>query len=66
MEYDFNTSQLVRDAFPNVIERAGRKNIRILKNYRDTLDTYTDVRLVSNDIWSANDHGSCQPLSQAR
>lgn len=52
MEYDFNTSQLVRDAFPNVIERAGRKNIRILKDYRDTLDTYTDVRFVSNDIWS--------------
>ena len=52
MEYDFNTSQLVRDAFPNVIERAGRKNIRILKHYRDTLDTHTDVRFVSNDIWS--------------
>lgn len=51
MEYDFNTSQLVRDALPDVIERPGKKNIRILKYYRDTLDTYTDVRFVSNDIW---------------
>ncbi|KAH6839441.1 hypothetical protein B0I37DRAFT_234467 [Chaetomium sp. MPI-CAGE-AT-0009] len=51
LEYDFNTSQLVRDALPNVIERAGKKDIRILKYYRDTLDTYTDVRFVSNDIW---------------
>jgi hypothetical protein len=42
----------VRDALPNVIERAGKKNIRILKYYRDTRDTYTDVRFVSNDIWS--------------
>ncbi|KAH6620732.1 hypothetical protein B0J18DRAFT_206198 [Chaetomium sp. MPI-SDFR-AT-0129] len=51
MEYDFNTSQLVRDALPDVIERPGKKTIRVLKYYRDTLDTYTDVRSVSNDIW---------------
>lgn len=51
MEYDFNTSQLVRDALPDVIERPGKKSIRILKYHRDTLDTYDDVRFVSNDIW---------------
>jgi pyrrolidone-carboxylate peptidase len=51
MEYDFNTSQLVRDALPDVIERPGKRSIRILKYHRDTLDTYEDVRFVSNDIW---------------
>jgi hypothetical protein len=42
----------VRGALPDVIERIGKKNIRIITHYRDTLDTYTDVRFVSNDIWS--------------
>ena len=54
LEYNFNTSQLVRDALPDVIERPGKKKIRVLKYYRDTLDTYTDVRFVSNDIWGGN------------
>ncbi|KAH7325822.1 hypothetical protein B0I35DRAFT_457211, partial [Stachybotrys elegans] len=52
MEYDYNTSQLVRDALPEVIQRPNKRDIRILKYYRDTLDTYDDVRAVSNDIWS--------------
>lgn len=52
MEYDFNTSQLVRDALPDIITRSNKRNIRILKYFRDTLDTYDDVRHVSRDIWS--------------
>ncbi|KAK4159041.1 hypothetical protein QBC43DRAFT_327938 [Cladorrhinum sp. PSN259] len=52
MDYPVNTSQLVRDALPDVIKRSGKKDIRILKYYRDTLDTYTDVRFVSHDIWA--------------
>ncbi|PNP37645.1 hypothetical protein TGAMA5MH_10413 [Trichoderma gamsii] len=52
MEYDYNTSQLVRDALPDIIPRPGQKNIRILKYFRDTLDTYDDIRYVSRDIWS--------------
>lgn len=52
MEYDYNTSQLVRDALPDIIPRPDQKNIRILKYFRDTLDTYDDVRYVSRDIWS--------------
>ncbi|OBT60956.1 hypothetical protein VE03_09762 [Pseudogymnoascus sp. 23342-1-I1] len=51
MEYDFNTSQLVRDALPDVIQRPEKKDIRILKYARDTRDTYEDVRRVSKDIW---------------
>jgi hypothetical protein len=51
MEYDFNTSQLVRDALPEVIKRPNKKDIRVLKYARDTRDTYEDVRRVSNDIW---------------
>jgi hypothetical protein len=42
---------LVRDSLPDLIRRPGKKKIRILKYYRDTLDTYTDVRFVSRDIW---------------
>ncbi|KAI0104337.1 hypothetical protein GGR51DRAFT_561147 [Nemania sp. FL0031] len=52
MEYDFNTSQLVRDTLPYIVSRPNKKDIRILKYFRDTLDTYDDVRSVSNDIWS--------------
>jgi hypothetical protein len=52
LEYDYNTSQLVRDALPDIITRPGQKNIQIFKYFRDTLDTYDDVRYVSRDIWS--------------
>lgn len=52
MEYDYNTSQLVRDALPHIITRSNQKDIRIFKYFRDTLDTYDDVRYVSRDIWS--------------
>ncbi|EHK20633.1 uncharacterized protein TRIVIDRAFT_223948 [Trichoderma virens Gv29-8] len=52
MEYDHNTSQLVRDALPNIITRSNQNDIRIFKYFRDTLDTYDDVRYVSRDIWS--------------
>ncbi|PNP46414.1 hypothetical protein THARTR1_10736 [Trichoderma harzianum] len=52
MEYDYNTSQLVRDALPHIIKRSNQKDIRIFKDFRDTLDTYDDVRYVSRDIWS--------------
>ena len=65
MEYDFNTSALVRDALPDVIERPnGRENItiRIRKFQRDTRDTYEDVRRVSHDIWG----GSAALFSDAK
>lgn len=52
MEYDYNTSQLVRNALPDVITRSNQKDIRIFKYFRDTLDTFDDVRYVSRDIWS--------------
>lgn len=52
MEYDYNTSQLVRDALPDIIARPNQKDIRIFKYFRDTLDTYEDVRKVSREIWS--------------
>ena len=51
MEFDFNTSLMVRDALPDVIERVGKKNIRIFKYTRVTRDTYDDVRRVSKEIW---------------
>ncbi|KAK8127092.1 pyroglutamyl-peptidase [Apiospora kogelbergensis] len=51
MKYNFNTSQLVRDALPNIITRPDKRDIRILKYARDTHDTYEDVRRVSHDIW---------------
>lgn len=44
---------MVRDALPNIISRTGgQKDIRIWKYYRDTLDTYDDVRRVSREIWT--------------
>ncbi|KAM0445954.1 hypothetical protein ACHAO4_009541 [Trichoderma viride] len=52
MEYDYNTSQLVRDVLPDVITSSNQKKIRIFKYFRDTLDTFDDVRYVSRDIWS--------------
>ncbi|KAM7214562.1 hypothetical protein V8F06_010044 [Rhypophila decipiens] len=50
MEYPFNTSQLVRDALPDVIQRPGKRDIRILKYYRDTLDTCDDAEDQHVDI----------------
>lgn len=52
MEYEYNTSQLVRDALPNIIIRSNKRDVRIFKYFRDTLDTYDDVRHVSRDIWT--------------
>ncbi|KAK4083822.1 uncharacterized protein Triagg1_1484 [Trichoderma aggressivum f. europaeum] len=52
MEYNYNTSQLVRDALPHMITGSNQKDIRIFKYFRDTLDTYDDVRYVSRDMWS--------------
>ncbi|KAK8067310.1 hypothetical protein PG997_014057 [Apiospora hydei] len=51
MEYDFNTSQLVRDALPDRVTRKNQRDIRILKYGRDTRDMYEDVRRVSREIW---------------
>ncbi|PGH12101.1 hypothetical protein AJ79_04500 [Helicocarpus griseus UAMH5409] len=51
MEFDFNTSALVRDALPNVILRPDKKTILIRKYSRDTRDTYEGVRRVSREIW---------------
>ena len=51
MGFDFNTSLMVRDALPDVIERVGKKNVRIFKYARVTRDTYDDVRRVSKEIW---------------
>ena len=52
MEYDYNTSLMVRDALPELIEQIGTKDIRILKYARVTRDTYADVRRVSKEIWN--------------
>lgn len=62
MEYDVNTSALVRDALPDVIEpseqgkegKEGKPTIRIRKYQRDTRDTYDDVRKVSKELWGNN------------
>ena len=54
MEYDFNTSALVRDALPDVIVRPEKQDIRIRKYQRDTRDTYEDVRKVSKEIWGGS------------
>ena len=51
MEFDFNTSLMVRDALPEVIERPDKGDIRIFKYARVTRDTYEDVRRVSKEIW---------------
>lgn len=51
MEFDFNTSLLVRDALPDAIKRPGKKDIKIFKFVRVTRDTYEDVRRVSKEIW---------------
>lgn len=51
MEFDYNTSLMVRDALPESIERAGKRKIRIYKYARVTRDTYEDVRRVSKEIW---------------
>ena len=51
MEFNFNTSLMVRDALPEVIERVDKKTIRIFKYARVTRDTYEDVRRVSKEIW---------------
>ncbi len=65
-EYKFNTSQLVRDALPDLIKRSDQKDIRILKYYRDTLDTYADVRNVSKDIWSGRRSAFLPPSQDSR
>ncbi|KAJ5959312.1 uncharacterized protein N7479_006462 [Penicillium vulpinum] len=54
LEYPVNTSQLVRDALPDAIDRPNKPIIRILKYDRDTIDTYADVRQVSREIWGGN------------
>ncbi|KAL8670304.1 MAG: hypothetical protein Q9224_007683 [Gallowayella concinna] len=64
MEYDFNTSLMVRDALPDLIERAGKRNIKIFKYARVTRDTYEDVRRVSKEIWSGQ-RSLFLPKSQA-
>lgn len=51
MEFDFNTSLLVRDALPGVIHRPDKEDIQILKYACVTRDTYEDVRRVSKEIW---------------
>ncbi|CAG8975616.1 hypothetical protein HYALB_00006824 [Hymenoscyphus albidus] len=51
MEFDYNTSWLVRDALPNSMKRLGKKDIRIMKYARITHGTYEDVRRVSKEIW---------------
>ncbi|KAL2068166.1 hypothetical protein VTL71DRAFT_16264 [Oculimacula yallundae] len=51
MEFDWNTSLLVRDALPEFIQRPGKEDIRILKFARVTRDMYEDVRRTSAEIW---------------
>ncbi|KAG6991379.1 cut9-interacting protein scn1 [Physcia stellaris] len=51
MEFDFNTSSMVRDALPKLIEQTNKRKIKIFKYARVTRDTYEDVRRVSKEIW---------------
>jgi len=51
MEYNFNTSQLVRDALPEVTQRPNKNDIQMPKYDRDTRDRYENVRRASQDIW---------------
>ncbi|KAJ8115850.1 hypothetical protein ONZ43_g4570 [Nemania bipapillata] len=51
LHHRVNTSQLIRDALPDTITQDGKKLIRVMKYSRDTLDTFDDVRRVSNEIW---------------
>ena len=51
MEFDFNTSSMVRDALPELIEQTNKRKIKIFKYARVTRDTYEDVRRVSKEIW---------------
>ena len=48
----FNTSSLLRDALPNIIERPGKPRIRILKYPVDLLCTYSNVKDAIPEIWS--------------
>jgi hypothetical protein len=52
LEWNFNTSLLVRNALPLLIQRPEKPDINIRKYARTTRDTYTDVRRVSKEIWS--------------
>ncbi|KAJ3496069.1 hypothetical protein NLG97_g2936 [Lecanicillium saksenae] len=52
LDFDYNSSRLVLDALPELITREGKKNIRVQKLARDSLDTYTDVRSVSRIVWA--------------
>ncbi|KAL8842270.1 MAG: hypothetical protein Q9170_000596 [Blastenia crenularia] len=52
MEYDYNTSLMIRDALPEAIERVDKGRIRVFKYARVTRDIYEDVRRVSKEIWS--------------
>lgn len=51
MEFGFNTSLMIRDGLPEMIEQANKRKIKILKYARVTRDTYEDVRRVSKEIW---------------
>lgn len=52
MEFDFNTSLMVRDALPEAMEQTNKRKIKIFKYARVTRDAYEDVRRVSKEIWS--------------
>jgi hypothetical protein len=52
LQWNFNTSLLVRNALPLLIHRPNKPDIAIHKYARTTHDTYTDVRRVSKEIWS--------------
>ncbi|KAJ5505789.1 hypothetical protein N7453_004746 [Penicillium expansum] len=56
LEYPVNTSQLVRDALPDAIDRPNKPIIRILKYDRDTLDTYADPVHTDGSSSQGNDH----------
>ncbi|KAL3475545.1 hypothetical protein BJX99DRAFT_157799 [Aspergillus californicus] len=64
LKYPVNTSQLVRDSLPDTINRPNHRPIRILKYTRDTIDTYTDVRQVSRDIWGGRSSHFRTPAHQ--
>lgn len=50
-DHKTNSSLLVRDALPTDIEGPNKRNIEILKYHWDTLDTWSDIQIMAQEIW---------------
>lgn len=51
-EYDYNTSAMVRDGLPALIKRKDKSPITILKYPHDIKCIYTDVLVLTPELWS--------------